>query len=67
MSGWKFNQYELQGVPLRIAIGPKDLEKGMDSMLDTSLGGRPLPKRRHIGRKLRKKYEVRSIQDFTRI
>ena len=26
--GWKFNQYELQGVPLRMAIGPKDLEKG---------------------------------------
>jgi prolyl-tRNA synthetase len=26
--GWKFNQYELQGVPLRIAIGPRDLEKG---------------------------------------
>jgi prolyl-tRNA synthetase len=26
--GWKFNQYELQGVPVRIAIGPKDLEKG---------------------------------------
>lgn len=26
--GWKFAQYELQGVPTRIAIGPKDLEKG---------------------------------------
>ena len=26
--GWKFAQYEMQGVPLRIAIGPKDLEKG---------------------------------------
>ncbi len=26
--GWKFAQYELQGVPLRIGIGPKDLEKG---------------------------------------
>ena len=26
--GWKFNEYELKGVPLRIAIGPKDLEKG---------------------------------------
>jgi len=24
--GWKFNEYELKGVPLRIAIGPKDLE-----------------------------------------
>ena len=26
--GWKFNEYELKGVPLRIAIGPKDLEQG---------------------------------------
>lgn len=26
--GFKFAQYELQGVPVRIAIGPKDLEKG---------------------------------------
>ena len=25
--GYKFNDYELKGVPLRIAIGPKDLEK----------------------------------------
>lgn len=26
-SGWKFNEYELKGVPVRIAIGPRDLEK----------------------------------------
>ena len=26
--GWKFNEYELKGVPLRIVIGPKDIEKG---------------------------------------
>lgn len=26
--GWKFNEYELKGVPVRLAIGPKDLEKG---------------------------------------
>lgn len=25
-SGWKFAEYELKGVPLRIAIGPRDLE-----------------------------------------
>jgi len=24
--GWKFNEYELKGIPLRIAIGPRDLE-----------------------------------------
>jgi prolyl-tRNA synthetase len=26
--GYKFNDYELKGVPLRIAIGPKDLKNG---------------------------------------
>ena len=26
--GWKFAEYELKGVPLRIAIGPKDLDNG---------------------------------------
>lgn len=25
--GWKFSQYEMQGVPVRLEIGPKDLEK----------------------------------------
>ncbi|MDP2059229.1 MAG: His/Gly/Thr/Pro-type tRNA ligase C-terminal domain-containing protein, partial [Flavobacteriaceae bacterium] len=24
--GWKFNEYELKGVPVRLAIGPNDLE-----------------------------------------
>ena len=27
-SGWKFAEYELKGVPVRVAIGPKDLENG---------------------------------------
>jgi prolyl-tRNA synthetase len=26
--GWKFNDWEKRGVPLRIEVGPKDLEKG---------------------------------------
>jgi prolyl-tRNA synthetase len=26
--GWKFAEYELKGVPLRIAIGPRDLKNG---------------------------------------
>jgi prolyl-tRNA synthetase len=25
--GWKFNEWELRGVPLRLEIGPKDIEK----------------------------------------
>jgi len=26
-AGWKFNEYELTGIPLRIELGPKDIEK----------------------------------------
>lgn len=26
--GWKFSQYEMKGIPLRIEVGPKDLENG---------------------------------------
>ena len=26
--GFKFNEYELKGVPIRLAVGPKDLENG---------------------------------------
>ena len=26
--GWKFAEYELKGVPVRIALGPRDLEQG---------------------------------------
>ena len=30
--GWKFSEYEVQGVPVRLAIGPRDLEKGVVEM-----------------------------------
>lgn len=26
--GWKFNEYEVKGVPIRLAMGPRDLENG---------------------------------------
>lgn len=26
--GWKFNEYELKGVPVRIAVGPRDVDNG---------------------------------------
>ena len=27
-AGWKFAEYEMKGVPLRLELGPKDIEKG---------------------------------------
>lgn len=26
--GWKFSEYEMKGVPLRVELGPRDIEKG---------------------------------------
>ncbi len=37
--GWKFAQYEMKGVPLRIEIGPRDLEKG-EAILTTRVDGK---------------------------
>ena len=36
--GWKFNEWELKGVPLRIEIGPRDIRQGKVTMVrrDTS-------------------------------
>ena len=27
MPGWKFSEYEMRGIPVRLEIGPKDIEK----------------------------------------
>jgi len=32
--GWKFNEWEQKGVPLRLEIGPRDLEKGVALLAD---------------------------------
>ena len=26
-AGWKFSEYEMKGVPIRLEVGPKDIEK----------------------------------------
>ncbi len=39
-SGWKFNEWELRGVPLRIEIGPKDVEKRQVVLARRDLPGR---------------------------
>ena len=31
--GWKFNEYEMKGVPVRLAIGPRDLENNVAELV----------------------------------
>jgi prolyl-tRNA synthetase len=38
--GFKFNDWELRGVPLRIEIGPKDIEKGSVAIARRDIPGR---------------------------
>jgi prolyl-tRNA synthetase len=38
--GWKFNEWEMRGVPLRIEIGPRDIEQGQVMMARRDVWGR---------------------------
>jgi prolyl-tRNA synthetase len=38
--GFKFNDWELRGVPLRIEIGPKDVQKGMVALARRDMPGK---------------------------
>ncbi|NPA76375.1 MAG: proline--tRNA ligase [Candidatus Diapherotrites archaeon] len=39
-AGWKFNHWELKGVPLRIEVGPRDLEKNGVTVARRDTGGK---------------------------
>ena len=38
--GWKFNEWELKGVPLRIELGPRDLEKHQVTLVRRDTGAK---------------------------
>ena len=50
--GWKFNEWEMKGVPIRIEIGPKDLEKGQVMMVRRDTGSKEAVKMAEIGHRL---------------
>jgi len=43
--GWKFNDWEMRGVPLRIELGPKDIEAGQVTFVRRDTGEKsPVPR-----------------------
>ncbi len=38
--GWKFNEYEMRGVPVRIEIGPRDIENGQAIVVSRITGAK---------------------------
>ena len=53
--GWKFSEYEMKGVPLRVEIGPRDMENGVVTLV-----------KRHNGEKISVKKEemVETIKEL---
>lgn len=50
--GWKFAEYEMKGVPLRIEIGPRDMEKGECTFVRRDTGEKSLEKLAEIHKKV---------------
>ncbi|MBO9607922.1 MAG: proline--tRNA ligase [Paenibacillaceae bacterium] len=47
--GWKFNEYEMRGIPIRIELGPRDMENGQAVLVSRVSGEKkPVPLERFV-------------------
>lgn len=51
-AGWKFNDYEMKGIPLRIEIGPKDIENNQVIAARRDNGKKDTVKIKELGKKV---------------
>ena len=51
--GWKFAQYEVEGVPVRLAIGPRDVENGTTELARRDTGEKQTVSQREIVQNVR--------------
>src|SRR5919202_2704279 len=51
--GWKFTEHELRGVPVRVELGPKDIEKGQAVLVRRDSGEKEFVGRRELPERLR--------------
>ncbi len=56
-AGWKFNEWELKGIPLRIEIGPKDLNKKQIVLVRRDTGKKEFVKESKIAEKAKQVIE----------
>lgn len=52
-SGWKFNEWELKGIPLRVEIGPKDIEKKQIVVVRRDTGEKIVVPRKDAAKKVK--------------
>jgi prolyl-tRNA synthetase len=56
--GWKFNEWELKGVPVRLEIGPKDIKKRQVVLVRRDTGEKKHVKGREVAKHLEKTLET---------
>jgi len=56
-SGWKFNEWEMKGIPIRIEIGPKDLQNKQAVLVRRDTGEKQAVKLEQIEKKIPKLLE----------
>jgi prolyl-tRNA synthetase len=59
--GWKFNEHELRGVPVRVELGPKDIEKDQAVLVRRDTGEKEFVGRGGLARRLQELMGI--IQD----
>ena len=47
-AGWKFNEWEMKGVPLRLEIGPRDIENGVVTVVRRDNGEKSVVKNEEL-------------------
>jgi prolyl-tRNA synthetase len=50
--GWKFNEHELRGVPVRVELGPKDIEKNQAVLVRRDTGEKEFVDRKGLAERL---------------
>ena len=50
--GWKFNEWEMRGVPLRLEIGPRDMKKGQVVLVRRDTGEKVIVKEEDLKNKV---------------
>ncbi|MFH1239601.1 MAG: proline--tRNA ligase [Candidatus Diapherotrites archaeon] len=57
-AGWKFNEWELKGIPIRVEIGPKDLEKKQAVIVRRDTGKKKFVKISDLEKEIEKELET---------
>jgi len=56
--GWKFNEWELKGVPLRVEIGPRDIQKRQVVLVRRDTGEKKAVKEKHVAEAIKKTLDL---------